>query len=84
MMEKAWNVVNQQSLRVKETSDKFNGIHAVNSAIQATDTLNGAALRMDSKKTELIDVITNLNALSEENRATAREAAEAIKNRLLP
>ncbi len=81
MMEKAWNVVDQQSLRVKETSDKFNGISAaVNSTIQATDTLNGAALRMDSKKTELIDVITNLNALSEENAATVRDAAEAIKN----
>lgn len=73
-------LVTAQSEGVEVTKTKFAGIsEAVEKTKEAIEQLNQTGEAMDVKKGEIIDVIQNLSALSEENAAGTQEASASVE-----
>jgi len=69
-----------QTKGVEVTKDKFEGIaSAIEKTKEAIGMLNQTGDKMNSKKDELIDIIQNLSALSQENAAGTEEASASIE-----
>lgn len=70
----------EQGVVVEETKNKFEGISdAIEKTKEAISVLNKTGEIMYKKKDEIIDVIQNLSALSEENAAGTEEASASVE-----
>lgn len=73
-------LVSEQGVVVEETRHKFDGIAAaIEKTKEAIAVLNSTGGVMYRKKDEIIDVIQNLSALSEENAAGTEEASASVE-----
>ena len=73
-------IMEAQTISVQNTSDKFDGIHNALEKIKIIiSSLNGAGLKMNNKKEEMIATMENLSAISEENAAGTQEAAASVE-----
>jgi len=73
-------LVAEQGVVVEETRNKFDGIAAaIEKTKEAIAVLNDTGAVMYKKKDEIIDVIQNLSALSEENAAGTEEASASVE-----
>ncbi len=73
-------VVKEQAHGVDSTNEKFNGIaQAIKTTIEVLETLNKSGHLMDTKKNEIIAILQNLSAISEENAAGTEEAAASVQ-----
>ncbi|MGE5679070.1 MAG: methyl-accepting chemotaxis protein [Pseudomonadota bacterium] len=73
-------LVAEQGVVVEETRNKFDGIAAaIEKTKEAIAVLNNTGEVMYKKKDEIIDVIQNLSALSEENAAGTEEASASVE-----
>ena len=73
-------IMEAQTISVQNTSDKFDGIHNALEKIKIIiSSLNGAGLKMNNKKDEMIATMENLSAISEENAAGTQEAAASVE-----
>lgn len=69
-----------QSESVQATNEKFEGIsHAIENTKKLIEELNHSGLLMEGKKNEIVDIIQNLSAISEENAAGTQQASAAIE-----
>ncbi len=74
------SMVEEQGKVVEWTKNKFEGIAgAVEKTKEAIGVLNNTGKIMYKKKDEIIDVIQNLSALSEENAAGTEEASASVE-----
>ncbi|MBN2795664.1 MAG: methyl-accepting chemotaxis protein [Clostridia bacterium] len=72
-------VVSDQSVGVTRTNDKFDGIaKAIQHTLQVLSTLNESGQLMEEKKNEIVGVIENLSAISQENAASTEEASSSV------
>ncbi|PKM66471.1 MAG: methyl-accepting chemotaxis protein [Firmicutes bacterium HGW-Firmicutes-2] len=78
-MEKAKDIVNEQSKSVEMTESKFGGIaKAIDSVKDITDKLDNSTEIMKENKNKLIDLIQSLSAVAEENAAGSEQATAAM------
>ncbi|SDY28188.1 methyl-accepting chemotaxis protein [Tindallia californiensis] len=69
-----------QTEGVYKTNEKFDGIdQAVSNMDRIIQDLNNSGKAMDQKKDEIIAVIENLSAISEENAAGTEEASASVE-----
>jgi methyl-accepting chemotaxis protein len=69
-----------QTISVKDTSEKFDGIHtALENMQELISNLNNSGEQMDLKKEEIIATMENLSAISEENAAGTQEASASVE-----
>ena len=79
VMNTTQEIVALQNDLVKESTETFSKItQAIDSIIDTSRSLNATEAEMNGKKVSIIDNISNLTAVSEENAAITREAMEAI------
>lgn len=70
----------QQSKSVSLTNDKFNGIsHSMENMESIIDIIKNSSVEMESKKNEIVQIIENLSAISEENAAGTQESLSSIE-----
>ncbi len=68
-----------QDEKLKETESKFEKISAsVNQARDILDMLSGSSKKMEDENRNIVRVVENLSALSEENAATTEEASASV------
>ncbi|SDY80404.1 methyl-accepting chemotaxis protein [Evansella caseinilytica] len=73
-------IVASQSKSVDSTSNKFFGIaEAIDQAKKLILEINASGQTMDDKKNEIIGVIENLSAISEENAASTEETLASVE-----
>ena len=73
-------VIDDQNIGVKITTDKFEGIaDSVESSVKTLRVLNKTSEAMVEEKEHVIDVITNLSAIAEENASSTEEVAASIE-----
>lgn len=73
-------LVEIQNGHIRNTNDRFDGIsNAINSVIQTSKALNESGLKMNDKKAQVVDIISSLSQLSDDNAAITLKATEAIK-----
>jgi methyl-accepting chemotaxis protein len=79
-MEKAGKIVTEQKKSLDNTHDKFEGIsEAIEAVKNVVLELNESTDLMMEKKTQIINVIENLSAISEENAASTEEASASVE-----
>ncbi|NLI58546.1 MAG: methyl-accepting chemotaxis protein [Clostridium sp.] len=79
-IEQAAEIVKSQNEIVDDTSKKFKGIsNAIEIMKKELKTLNEFSERMERKKEDMIDVISNLSAISQENAAGTEEASASVE-----
>ena len=73
-------VVDSQTLSVKDTESKFNGIAgAIDSIKEIIDQLNDSMKLMADSKNMIVELTHNLSAISEENAAGTQEASASME-----
>lgn len=73
-------IVNEQSLSVKETEAKFEGISEATELVKSVVMkLNTSAELMAANKDNIIELVQNLSAISEENAAGTQEASASME-----
>ena len=66
--------VTEQSDKLVQTKDAFNTLEAdINQTMDKIESVNIGAEELNKAREEVVDVITNLSAISEENAASAEE-----------
>ena len=79
-MEEVGKIVDSQTKSVEITNRKFEGIaQAIERMKMAIDVLNQSGETMENKKMEIIGIIENLSAISEENAAGTEEASASVE-----
>jgi len=74
------SIVESQTLSVKETESKFNGIAgAIDSVKEIIDQLNDSMKLMAVSKEKIVELTQNLSAISEENAAGTQEASASME-----
>ncbi|GKX31016.1 methyl-accepting chemotaxis protein [Vallitalea longa] len=74
------DIVEQQVTSVKETERKYKDIsYAINDSSKSIDKLNSLGEELKTKKSEILDVISNLSAIAEENAASTEEVAASTE-----
>ena len=73
-------LVEIQNGHIQNTNERFNGIsNAISKVIRASKELNEGGLKMNDKKAQVVDIISSLSQLSDDNAAVTLKATEAIK-----
>lgn len=73
-------IINQTEI-VGETKDKFDGIaDALGQMKSVIETLNASGEEMENKKNEMIHILGNLSAISEENAAATEETLATFES----
>ncbi len=79
-IEELEGIVRSQSNSVNMTNDRFKGIaSAVEKVKEVIVSINESSLEMENRKDEMISVIQNLSAISEENAASTEEASASVE-----
>ena len=70
----------EQQDKLDDTKVKFNDVsNGISVSRQGTDEIRVGADTADSSRTQVIDVISNLSAISEENAASAQETTASMQ-----
>lgn len=73
-------LVEIQNDHIQNTNDRFNGIsNAIKNVIQTSKELNEGGLKMNDQKAQVVDIISTLSQLANDNAAVTLKAAESIK-----
>ena len=73
-------LVEIQNDHIQNTNDRFNGIsNAIKNVIQTSKELNEGGLKMNDQKAQVVDIISTLSQLTNDNAAVTLKAAESIK-----
>ena len=79
-MEQVGHIVAEQTQSVEKTNKRFEGISvAIEKIRDIIATLNQSALEMETRKGEIVGIIQNLSAISEENAAGTQEASASVE-----
>lgn len=79
-MKQVSEVVEKQAFGVTSTNEKFDGIaKEIKTTIEVLASLNASGALMEDKKNEIIGILENLSAISEENAAGTEEASASVE-----
>ncbi|MCQ2536437.1 MAG: methyl-accepting chemotaxis protein [Lachnospiraceae bacterium] len=66
--------------KLNETKDRFSDVsQGIVTSRGGTDTINGQALDCDSARSQVVDVVSNLSAISEENAASTQQTTASMQ-----
>ena len=85
--ENSIRVMENVMVRLKETQEKLNETknrfadvsQGIVTSRGGTDTINGQALDCDSARSQVVDVVSNLSAISEENAASTQQTTASMQ-----
>jgi methyl-accepting chemotaxis protein len=79
-MKEVRDVVNKQVESVEQTEQKYNQIsEAIGSTENAVERMNSSVEEMESRKTNVLDIIQSLSAIAQENAASTQEASASTQ-----
>lgn len=79
-MQNAEILMQEQQTRLEDTKSKFNDVsNGIDVSRRGTEEIRVSADSADGSRTTVIDVISNLSAISEENAASAEETAASME-----
>ena len=79
-MKNAEVLMQEQQERLEDTKSKFNDVsNGIDVSRRGTEEIRVSADSADSSRSTVIDVISNLSAISEENAASAEETAASME-----
>ncbi len=79
-MQSVAKIIEEQSQGVEKTNEKYEGIsHAIDTVKGELSAMNHSLKEMEAKNVAMIDTLSNLSAISEENAAGAQQSTASIE-----
>ncbi len=79
-MQEVSNILKSQTESVEMTNSRFQGIaSAIENVKEAIESIAQSGIEMEGKKEEIVEVIQNLSAISQENAAATEEASASME-----
>ena len=79
-MDRMKEIMSIQENSVQDTENRFKKISgSVEKSINKLETLNVSSIEMENKKNTMIDIMSTLSAIAEENAASTEEVASAVE-----
>nr|WP_276536582.1 methyl-accepting chemotaxis protein [Tissierella carlieri] len=79
-MQEVSNILKSQTESVEMTNSKFQGIaSAIENVKEAIESIAQSGIEMEGKKGEIVEIIQNLSAISQENAAATEEASASME-----
>jgi len=73
-------IIEHQSESVQEASNKFKGIsESVDKSLNSLEKLSVSSTDMEKEKDDMLDIMSNLSAIAEENAASTEEVAASVE-----
>ena len=73
-------IVTEQQKKLNETKEKFNDVSCgIEDSMKETQVINGQATECDSNRAVVVDVISSLSAVSQENAASTEETTASME-----
>ena len=80
LIKQTQDLVEIQNGHIQNTNDRFSGISsAINNVIQTSKALNEGGLKMNDQKAQVVDIISTLSQLANDNATVTLKATESIK-----
>lgn len=80
VMQEAETLVAEQQQKLADTKTRFNEVNSgINVSREGTNVIRGNASSCDSARAQVVDVISNLSAISQENAASAEETTASME-----
>lgn len=80
VMQEAETLVVEQQQKLADTKTRFNEVNSgINVSREGTNVIRGNASSCDSARAQVVDVISNLSAISQENAASAEETTASME-----
>lgn len=82
-IKKVEETTDEQSRNVSITSDKFEDISSsIERMIEALNKVNSSSSKMNRRRIEIIEIIDNLSAISQENAAATEQASASVEEQM--
>lgn len=73
-------IVTEQQKKLNETKEKFSDVsNGIEDSMKETQVINGQATECDSNRAVVVDVISSLSAVSQENAASTEETTASME-----
>ena len=80
VMEEAESLVAEQQQKLNDTKPRFNEVSdGISVSREGTSVIRGNASSCDHARAQVVDVISNLSAISQENAASAEETTASME-----
>ena len=80
MMDEVKTRIAEQSTKLEQTKSQFGDVTTgIMSSREGTDSINGEARDVDASRTGVVDIISNLSAISQENAASTEETTASME-----
>ena len=80
MMNEVKQRIAEQSQKLEQTKSQFGDVTSgIMSSREGTDSINGEARECDSSRSGVVDIISNLSAISEENAASTEQTTASMQ-----
>ncbi len=80
MMAQVKTRIEEQSQKLEETKHQFGDVTTgIMNSREGTDSINGEARECDNSRSGVVDIISNLSAISEENAASTEETTASMQ-----
>lgn len=80
VMEEVQQIVNEQQEKLEQTKNQFSDVNrGIDSSRDETSGIKDQTAVCDSARTKVVDVISNLSAISEENAAATQETTASMQ-----
>ena len=80
VMNEVQEIVDEQQEKLRETQSQFNDVsRGIDSSTDETSGIKDQTTHCDSARNKVVDVITNLSAISEQNAASTQETTASMQ-----
>lgn len=80
VMDEVQEIVNEQQAKLQQTKDQFGDVsRGIDLSRDETNGIKGQTTLCDSARNKVVDVITNLSAISEQNAASTQETTASMQ-----
>ena len=80
MMNEVKQRISEQSQKLEQTKSQFGDVtNGIMSSREGTDSINGEARECDNSRSGVVDIISNLSAISEENAASTEQTTASMQ-----
>ena len=80
MMNEVKTRIDEQSSKLEQTKSQFGDVTSgIMSSREGTDSINGEARECDTSRSGVVDIISNLSAISEENAASTEQTTASMQ-----
>lgn len=79
-MDETDGLIKEQQIKLDDTKKRFDEVnHGIEESQKGTEVIHGNAVTCDGSRSQVMDIITNISAISQENAASTEETTASME-----